>query len=140
MPAGQRRVLNWRHNLDSGAQPELLEQGETREACVEIAMQAAKAIGIRFGSIDVVQVDGARKILEINSGVMMEALSQAASRLVHAAYSAALDKVFCELVVPALSRDPYAAAARLARMVDGFLEQRHRDYGPGVRRDDDRNA
>ena len=35
LPAGQRRVLNWRHNLDSGAQPVLLEQGELREACVE---------------------------------------------------------------------------------------------------------
>jgi glutathione synthase/RimK-type ligase-like ATP-grasp enzyme len=94
VPAGQRRVLNWRHNLDSGAQPELLEQGKIREACVEIAVRAAKAIGIRFGSIDVVEVDGALKILEINSGVMMEALSRQHPDLVYAAYSAALDKVF----------------------------------------------
>ena len=94
VPAGQRRVLNWRHNLDSGAQPELLAQGKLREACVEIAVQAAKAIGLRFGSIDVVQVDGALKILEINSGVMMEALSRQHPDLVYAAYSAALDKVF----------------------------------------------
>ncbi len=48
VPAGQRRVLNWRHNLDSGAQPELLEQGNLRDACVELAVQAASAIGIRF--------------------------------------------------------------------------------------------
>jgi glutathione synthase/RimK-type ligase-like ATP-grasp enzyme len=95
VPAGLRRVLNWRHNLDSGAQPELLEQGNVREACVEIAVRAARAIGIRFGSIDVVQVDGALKILEINSGVMMEALSRQHPDLVYAAYSAALDKVFC---------------------------------------------
>jgi glutathione synthase/RimK-type ligase-like ATP-grasp enzyme len=94
VPAGRRRVLNWRHNLDSGAQPELLEQGKVREACVEIAAQAAKAIGIRFGSIDVVQVDGVLQILEINSGVMMEALSRQHPELVYAAYSAALDKVF----------------------------------------------
>ena len=94
VPEGQRQVLNWRHNLDSGAQPELLAQGKLRESCVEIAMQAAKAIGLRFGSIDVVQVDGALKILEINSGVMMEALSRQHPDLVYAAYSAALDKVF----------------------------------------------
>jgi glutathione synthase/RimK-type ligase-like ATP-grasp enzyme len=94
VPAGRRRVLNWRHNLDSGAEPELLEQGEVREACVEIAVQAAKAIGIRFGSIDIVQVDGALNILEINSGAMMEALSRQHPDLVYAAYSAALDKVF----------------------------------------------
>ncbi len=95
VPAGQRRVLNWRHNLDSGAQPKLLEQGQLRQACVDLAVQAATAIGIRFGSIDVVQVGGALKILEVNSGVMMEALSRQHPDLVQAAYSAALDKVFC---------------------------------------------
>jgi glutathione synthase/RimK-type ligase-like ATP-grasp enzyme len=94
VPAGQRRVLNWRHNLDSGARPELLQQGGVREACIEIAVQAADAIGIRFGSIDVVEVGGALKILEINSGVMMEALGKEHPELVDAAYSAALDKVF----------------------------------------------
>lgn len=93
-PLGQRRVLNWRHNLDSGAQPILLEQGNTREACVEIAVQAAKAIGIRFGSIDVIRVNGVLKILEINSGVMMEALGKLHPDLVYNAYSFALDKLF----------------------------------------------
>lgn len=93
-PAGERRVLNWRHNLDSGARPELLAQGEIRRACIEIAVQAADAIGIRFGSIDVVEVGGTLKILEINSGVMMEALGREHPDLVYAAYSAALDKVF----------------------------------------------
>jgi glutathione synthase/RimK-type ligase-like ATP-grasp enzyme len=97
VPAGQRRVLNWRHNLDSGAQPELLEQGNLRDACVELAVQAASAIGIRFGSIDVVQVGGVLKILEINSGVMMEALNRRHPDLVYATYSAALDKVFCQV-------------------------------------------
>jgi glutathione synthase/RimK-type ligase-like ATP-grasp enzyme len=94
LPIGQRHVLNWRHNLDSGARPILLEQGASREACVQIAIAAAKAIDIRFGSIDVVQVNGAWQILEINSGVMMEALSQSHPDLVYAAYGAALDKVF----------------------------------------------
>ena len=94
LPAGGRRVLNWRHNLDSGAQPMVLEQGEVREACTAIAIKAANAIGMRFGSVDVVQVDGAWRILEINSGVMMEALSKLHPDLVYAAYSAALDKVF----------------------------------------------
>jgi glutathione synthase/RimK-type ligase-like ATP-grasp enzyme len=94
LPMGQRQILNWRHNLDSGAQPVVLEQGATRDACVEMAINAAKAIGIRFGSIDVVQVGGGWQILEINSGVMMEALSKRHPDLAYAAYSAALDKVF----------------------------------------------
>jgi glutathione synthase/RimK-type ligase-like ATP-grasp enzyme len=96
LPLGQRRVLNWRHNLDSGARPLLLEQGEIRDAGVRIAIEAAKAIDIRFGSIDVVQVDGGLQILEINSGVMMESLNRFHPDLVDDAYSAALDKVFHE--------------------------------------------
>ena len=93
-PAGERQVLSWRHNLDKGAQPVLLEEGQVRDACVELAAQAANAIGIRFSSIDVVKVNGAWKILEINSGVMMEALGRLHPELVYAAYGAALDKVF----------------------------------------------
>jgi glutathione synthase/RimK-type ligase-like ATP-grasp enzyme len=94
LPPGQRRVLNWRHNLDSGARPILLSDGKTRDACAEIAIRAAKAIDIRFASIDVVQVDGGWQVLEINSGVMMEALSKLHPDLVYAAYNSALDRLF----------------------------------------------
>jgi D-alanine-D-alanine ligase-like ATP-grasp enzyme len=93
-PRGERRVLGWRHNLDKGAQPVLLGEGKIRDDCAELAAQAANAIGIRFSSIDVVKVNGAWKILEINSGVMMEALGRLHPELVYAAYGAALDKVF----------------------------------------------
>jgi glutathione synthase/RimK-type ligase-like ATP-grasp enzyme len=96
LPSGQHHALNWRHNLDAGAEPVLLQQGETRERCVELAIKAAKSIDLRFGSIDVVQVDDSWRVLEINSGVVMEALGKTHPGLVYAAYSAALDKVFGE--------------------------------------------
>lgn len=96
LPSGQHRALSWRHNLDSGAEPVLLQPGTTRDCCVEIAIRAAKSIGLRFGSIDVVRVDNSWQILEINSGVMMEALGKRHPDMVYAAYSAALDKVFSE--------------------------------------------
>ena len=94
VPAGQRRVLNWRHNLETGAQPILVSHGDFRRGCTTLAEQAAQAIGIRFASIDVVRVDGSWQVLEVNSGVMMEALSRLHPELVDAAYGAALDKVF----------------------------------------------
>lgn len=94
VPAGQRRMLNWRHNLDSGSRPVLLEHGDIRDACVALAVKAAATIGIRFGSIDVVRAGGGWQILEINSGVMMETLSRHHPDLVFAAYAAALDKIF----------------------------------------------
>jgi len=108
MPAGQRQVLNWRHNLDTGARPVLLEQGEARETCVRLAIHAAHAIGLRFGSVDVIRTRGRWQILEINAGVMMEQLAAFHPDLVDTAYAAALDKVFApeaQGVVPALSRD-----------------------------------
>jgi glutathione synthase/RimK-type ligase-like ATP-grasp enzyme len=93
--ARQHRALNWRHNLGAGAQAVVLDQGEARAAaCIEIALQAAKSIELLFGSIDIVRAEGRWKILEINSGVMMEALSRSHPELVQAAYDAALDKVF----------------------------------------------
>jgi glutathione synthase/RimK-type ligase-like ATP-grasp enzyme len=94
LPPGQRRMLNWRHNLDSGAQPVLLHQGDVRDACVGLAIKAATAVGVRFASIDVVRSAGAWQILEVNSGVKMEALGQLHPDIVYAAYHAALDKVF----------------------------------------------
>ncbi len=97
MPAGHRRLLNWRHNLDSGAEPILLQDGEIRRACVALAAEAAQAIGIRFASIDIVRVAGEWKVLEINSGVMMETLGRRHPDLVYAVYGAALDKVFGRL-------------------------------------------
>jgi glutathione synthase/RimK-type ligase-like ATP-grasp enzyme len=103
LPPGQHHALNWRHNLDAGAEPVLLAQGETREHCVELAIAAAKSIDLRFGSVDVVQVDDGWRVLEINSGVVMEALGQTHPDLVYAAYAAALDKVFGEPHTPSSS-------------------------------------
>ena len=94
--AGERRLLNWRHNLDVGAEPVLLADGATRDACVALAIRAAQAVGIRFASIDVVCVEGAWKVLEVNSGVKMEALGKRHPALVEAAYAAALDAAFAE--------------------------------------------
>jgi glutathione synthase/RimK-type ligase-like ATP-grasp enzyme len=94
-PAGHHRALNWRHNLGAGAQAVVLEHAEPRAAaCIELALEAARSIEMRFGSIDIVQVDSGWKVLEINSGVMMEQLSQSHPELVQAAYNAALDTIF----------------------------------------------
>jgi len=90
----KQRARDWRHNLDFGARPILLEQGDARAASVAIAIEAAKAIDIRFASIDVVRVGGRWQVLEINSGMMMEALGRFYPELVHAIYATALDKVF----------------------------------------------
>ncbi len=90
----KQRGADWRHNLDLGARPVLLPPGAARDACVALAISAAQAIGIRFASVDIVRVADEWKVLEINSGVMMETLGRHHPELVQAAYTAALDKVF----------------------------------------------
>jgi glutathione synthase/RimK-type ligase-like ATP-grasp enzyme len=90
----KERGADWRHNLDLGARPILLESGAARTTCVALAVKAAQAIGIRFASVDLVRTGDAWSVLEINSGVMMETLGRYHPELVHAAYAAALDKVF----------------------------------------------
>lgn len=90
----KQRGSDWRHNLDAGAKPVLLQGGEVRATCAKLAIDAASAIGITFASIDVVCVDGIWRVLEINSGVMMEALAKLHPDLVQATYDAALDRVF----------------------------------------------
>lgn len=94
VPNGEHRILNWRHNLDAGARPVLMEHGEVRAICAQLAVEAAAAIGITFASIDVVRVDDTWRVLEVNSGVMMEALAKLHPELVQTTYDAALDRVF----------------------------------------------
>ena len=65
-----------------------------RDACVALAIRAAQAIGIRFASVDIVRVADEWKVLEINSGVMMETLGRYHPELANAAYTTALDKLF----------------------------------------------
>ncbi|MGJ4946084.1 ATP-grasp domain-containing protein [Bradyrhizobium sp. HKCCYLS1011] len=96
VPAGERRLVTWRHNLEAGAKPMLLQSGAAYDACVALAAKAAQAIGIRFASVDAVQSDGRWQVLEINSGVVMETLAASYPALVQAAYRAALDELLGE--------------------------------------------
>ena len=93
VPKGEQRILNWRHNLDAGAKPVLWRTARS-ERPAQSSRRSRDAIGITFASIDVVRVDGEWRVLEINSGVMMEALAKLHPELVQATYDAALDRVF----------------------------------------------
>ncbi|CCE03088.1 hypothetical protein [Bradyrhizobium sp. STM 3809] len=94
VPQGEQRLLSWRHNLEFGARPMLLADGPLRETCIALARDAARVIDIRYASVDVVLVEGQWRVLEINSGVKMEALGRHAPVLVEQACFAALDKIF----------------------------------------------
>ncbi|PJK28718.1 ATP-grasp domain-containing protein [Minwuia thermotolerans] len=96
---GEIVTVGWRHNLGHGARPKELESSHpTVAANGEIALRAAEAVGLRFGSVDIAEaVDGVPAVMEINAGVMLEHFARAgAERRARAVeiYQAALARAF----------------------------------------------
>jgi len=73
-PDGMHVVAGWKHNLAAGATAQLVTD---RKDVEQLATQAADAINLTFGAVDVVQTAGQLRVLEINAGVMMEQFATA---------------------------------------------------------------
>lgn len=65
-------LLNWKHNLGQGASALTLSILDLEEELVSLVKKTAKALGIRFASIDMIKTKEGWKVLEVNAGVMME--------------------------------------------------------------------
>jgi D-alanine-D-alanine ligase-like ATP-grasp enzyme len=85
--------LNWRHNLGQGAVPSILSPGGLHDTICDLAIRATKALGVELASVDIVDIGGEYRVLEINSGIMMESLSILSPEL------RALDKRFYKRIV-----------------------------------------
>jgi hypothetical protein len=74
---GERVEVSWKHNLGQGSMPELVEDAALRAELSQMAQTCASVLGIAFASVDIIRDggDGRLKVLEINSGVMMEKFS-----------------------------------------------------------------
>lgn len=77
---GEVVLLNWKHNLGQGAVARIIgDPGRDAPAMTALALDAARAINLVFGSVDVVMLNGpgglTPHVLEINAGVMMESLA-----------------------------------------------------------------
>lgn len=65
-------LLNWKHNLGQGASARKLVLKELEPEVVSLAKQVYRALCVRFASVDVIRCRDGWKVLEVNSGVMME--------------------------------------------------------------------
>ncbi|MFZ4573926.1 MAG: ATP-grasp domain-containing protein [Phycisphaerales bacterium] len=74
LPAGATRLLSWRHNLGQGARAREIDPAS--HDGYELARRAARAVNLRFGSVDVVTTPRGNEILELNAGVMLEAVAR----------------------------------------------------------------
>jgi glutathione synthase/RimK-type ligase-like ATP-grasp enzyme len=76
LETGKKYYLNWKHNLGQGAYPEIVQDESLVMELSDFALKAAKAVGIKFASVDIIKVKNDFMVLEINSGVMMDYFSQ----------------------------------------------------------------
>ena len=97
LPAqGQAVLLDWRHNLGQGAVPVLLDRTADHPA-LELADRTQRALDLQMASIDLVQTAEGWCVLEANSGIMLEHLSQildSEGNYARKIYGAALDALF----------------------------------------------
>ncbi len=96
--AGADVPLGWKHNLGQGSKLRALNVAE-HEKEVQLAKGTAAAMGLNFGAVDIVEIDGRLQILEVNSGVMFENAIRSGDieyEAVYGIYARALDRLLAD--------------------------------------------
>lgn len=97
-PANVDVSIHWKHNLGQGSKPRFLELSNAT-AEIALAKDAARSIGLRFGTVDLIQTGRELRVLEVNSGVMMEGIAKhlvSGTQLLDTVYGSALSTIFAE--------------------------------------------
>lgn len=69
--------VSWKHNLSRGAIPMPIDDDKLRDKIEKLAVDAAKAIGITFATIDIIHTtQNELLVMEINSSVCMDKFSK----------------------------------------------------------------
>jgi glutathione synthase/RimK-type ligase-like ATP-grasp enzyme len=76
LPEGVTRLLNWRHNLGQGASIQIVDPNAPAYApLLALAHDAARAMNLVIGSVDVITTASGAMVMEVNAGLMMEFLA-----------------------------------------------------------------
>lgn len=99
LKSGECYEISWKHNLNGGAEPILIDESDKYiDKVKEIAVEAGKALNISFASIDIAQTkDMELLVMEINASVCMNKFSDMMPNgyeIAKAIYSKALLKMF----------------------------------------------
>lgn len=97
--AGEEVTVSWKHNLNNGAEPIIIDDtDEFIREVRKIALDAGKAVNIKFATIDVaVTQDKKVLIMEINASVCMNKFSEIVPggyEIAKNVYAKAIDKMF----------------------------------------------
>lgn len=94
---GEEIPVGWRHNLGHGSAAGIIDPAEAdHESASELAVQAAAAVNLRFGSVDVAETEDGPAVMEINAGVMLEHFGRGGPErraLAVSIYRTALDRI-----------------------------------------------
>jgi len=93
----EKVTLGWKHNLCLGANPVVIAEPKLTKVLSELALKAARALNIKFASIDIVKIGEEFKILEINSKVTMgnfAASSEENYQITKSIYKDAIEAMF----------------------------------------------
>ena len=68
-------ITNWQHNLSKGAVPDVVE--DIDEDMLSLAIKTTQALDLKAGCVDIIVTkQKQKKVLEVNSGIMMDNFSQ----------------------------------------------------------------
>jgi ribosomal protein S6--L-glutamate ligase len=90
----------WQHNLGLGATATIETNEKLKAKLVPLAKKTMTALTLEFASVDIVSSEQGLKVLEVNSGVMMEHFSQESAenyQLAKNIYREAVLKMFSEI-------------------------------------------
>ncbi|MFI7385578.1 RimK family alpha-L-glutamate ligase [Streptomyces sp. NPDC049813] len=93
--------FEWRHNLKHGTSALVLDEPHLCGRLTDVARQAMVALGLRFGSVDIVDCGGELSVIEVNSGVCLERFSSQSE-----AYFALAQRVYESAVAACFSPPP----------------------------------
>ena len=96
---GEEVTVSWKHNLNSGAEPVIVDENEEFiDEIKEIGKKAGNVMNIKFASIDIaLTVDKKILIMEINGSVCMNKFTEIIPNgydIAKSIYSKAIDKMF----------------------------------------------
>ena len=92
-------IISWKHNLSGGAEPVVVDENEENIDIIKnIAINAAKAIGIKFATVDIAcTTQKELTVVEINGSVCMNKFAELIPdgyNIAKNIYSKAIDKMF----------------------------------------------
>jgi glutathione synthase/RimK-type ligase-like ATP-grasp enzyme len=90
--------MSWKHNLSQGAIASLEIDEKIKEKVLSLAVKAGNAIGIRFASVDIAELEtGELLVMEINSSVCMNKFAEQiedGKNIEKEIFSTAIDRMF----------------------------------------------